>query len=97
MSVNYECKKVETLKQHIKQNTIVVVKLGAKWCSPCKIIAPKFVETGDNVHRHLRKFHEEGMENLPTCSFISIMLTTYASTRVVNGETNYNVGVFLCL
>jgi thiol-disulfide isomerase/thioredoxin len=72
MSVNYECNTVETLKQHIKQNTIVVVKLGAKWCSPCKIIAPKFVETGDNVHRHLRKFHEEGMENLPTCSFISI-------------------------
>jgi len=72
MSVNYECNTVETLKQHIKQNTILVVKLGAEWCAPCKMIAPKFSEMAGNVHANLRKFHEQGVPNLPTCSFISI-------------------------
>jgi thioredoxin 1 len=72
MSVNYECNTVETLKHAIKHTTIVVVKLGAEWCGPCKMVAPKFSEMADNVHRNLRKFHDEGVQNLPTCSFISI-------------------------
>ena len=42
MSVNYECNTVETLKQHIKQNTILVVKLGAEWCAPCKMLKEDF-------------------------------------------------------
>ena len=72
MSVNYECNTVETLKHHIKRHAIVVVKLGAEWCEPCKMIAPKFSEMAENVHGNLRKFHERGMKNLPICSFISI-------------------------
>ena len=64
MSVNYECNTVETLKQQIKQYTIVVVKLGAEWCSPCKMVAPKFSEMAVNVHRNLQTFTEQGVQNL---------------------------------
>ena len=72
MNVNYLCKNIETFKQIIINNKIVVVKLGAKWCNPCKIIAPKYDEMAKNVDDNLRKFYFKGVQNLPSCSFLSI-------------------------
>lgn len=71
MAVNYTCKTSKELKSVIKNNTIVVLKLGAQWCQPCKEIAPMFNQIAINVHTNINKVLKD-LANKPTISFYSI-------------------------
>ena len=47
MNVNHTCKKASELKNIIQTNKIVVLKLGADWCGPCKSLKPIMEKLSD--------------------------------------------------
>jgi thiol-disulfide isomerase/thioredoxin len=42
----------EELKKYVKNNSVVIVKISAEWCGPCRLCAPhvkKMMETYDKI------------------------------------------------
>lgn len=70
MNVNHTCKKSSELKNIIKTNKIVVLKLSAEWCGPCKSIAPIFNQTSKNVKFNIDKLPSHIPK--PSIHFLSI-------------------------
>lgn len=70
MNVNHTCKKASELKNIIKGNKIVVLKLSAEWCGPCKSIAPIFNQTSKNVKFNIDKLPSH--IHKPSIHFLSI-------------------------
>jgi thiol-disulfide isomerase/thioredoxin len=55
MSVKEDCQTKSEIKKIIKSNKIVILKFGAKWCRPCKLIAPQYKELANNVSSNIKK------------------------------------------
>lgn len=70
MDKNHSCKTVSKLKTIIQNNKIVVLKLSADWCEPCKLVAPKFIQAAKNVKYNINKLPENIPK--PTIQFLSI-------------------------
>ena len=68
MSIYHECKSSQNLRNHIKNNNVVVVKLGATWCGPCKAIKPEFDSLAKRTVENLKQLGE----NRPSIVFLSI-------------------------
>jgi len=68
MSIYHECKSSQNLRNHIKNNNVVVVKLGATWCGPCKAIKSEFDSLAKRTVENLKQLGE----NRPSIVFLSI-------------------------
>tara|TARA_B100001769_G_C21956217_1_gene514643 strand:+ start:520 stop:906 length:387 start_codon:yes stop_codon:yes gene_type:complete len=70
MNVIHICKTSSELTNIIKKNKIVVLKLSANWCEPCKLIAPIFTKVANNVNYNINKLPENIPR--PSIKFLSI-------------------------
>ena len=68
MSINYDCNTTQSLKNFIKTYDVVVLKLGAEWCAPCKSIIPAYTQLSVTTIANINKLKE----NSPSIIFISI-------------------------
>ena len=68
MSIYHECKFSQNLKQIIQNNNVVVVKLGATWCGPCKAIKSDFDKLAVRTVENLKQLGE----SKPSIAFLSI-------------------------
>jgi len=68
MSIYHECKSSQNLKKLIKNNNVVVVKLGATWCGPCKAIKSDFDKLAVRTVENLKQLGE----SKPSIAFLSI-------------------------
>ena len=68
MSIYHECKSSQNLKQIIQNNNVVVVKLGATWCGPCKAIKSDFDKLAVRTIENLNQLGE----SKPSIVFLSI-------------------------
>lgn len=68
MSIYHECKSSQNLKSLIQNNNVVVVKLGATWCGPCKAIKADFDSLAVRTIENLKQLGE----NRPSIVFLSI-------------------------
>ena len=68
MSIYHECKSSQNLKQIIQNNNVVVVKLGATWCGPCKAIKSDFDKLAVRTVENLKQLGE----SKPSIAFLSI-------------------------
>ena len=68
MSIYHECKSSQNLKSLIQNNNVVVVKLGATWCGPCKAIKADFDSLAVRTIENLKQIGE----NRPSIVFLSI-------------------------
>ena len=58
MSIYHECKSSQNLKSLIQNNNVVVVKLGATWCGPCKAIKADFDSLAIRTVENLKQLGE---------------------------------------
>jgi len=68
MSIYHECKSSQNLKKLIQNNNVVVVKLGATWCGPCKAIKSDFDKLAVRTVENLKQLGE----SKPSIAFLSI-------------------------
>ncbi len=68
MSIYHECKSSQNLKHIIQNNNVVVVKLGATWCGPCKAIKSDFDKLAVRTVENLKQLGE----SKPSIAFLSI-------------------------
>ncbi len=68
MSIYHECKSSQNLRTLIQNNNVVVVKLGATWCGPCKAIKSDFDALAVRTVENLKQLGE----TRPSIGFISI-------------------------
>tara|TARA_B100000902_G_C27319015_1_gene923145 strand:- start:678 stop:1052 length:375 start_codon:yes stop_codon:yes gene_type:complete len=73
------------LKEYIKKNNIVIVKVSATWCGPCKKIAPQVNQLFSQMNNNVSMVLVDADKGSDICNFLRVKTVPHL-VNYINGS-----------
>jgi|UniRef100_A0A6C0C1X8 thioredoxin 1 len=73
------------LKEYVKRKNIVIVKVSATWCGPCKKIGPQINQLFDQMNNNVSLVLVDADEGSDICSYLRVKTVPYL-INYINGS-----------